>query len=160
MKKRVIAVVFGLSLLAFAGAGQPQTLIFEVQVPFPSVVGNQTLPAGAYQVERLLRRPVEADQVGMIVIRSIDPRLYKAVVTNLVRRSPGSRSSSRLVFANHDGRRYQSRRKAPAFRRGEYQLSGVRIEGEKGHQIPNAAHESELVGSDAPQEEVVLAELR
>jgi hypothetical protein len=94
MKKRVIAVVFGLSLLAFAGEGQPQTLTFKMQVPFPFVVGNQTLPAGTYQVQRLLGRPVEADQGGMIVIRSVNPRLYKAVVTNLVRRSPGSRSSS------------------------------------------------------------------
>jgi hypothetical protein len=145
MKKRVIAVLFGLSLLAFAGEGQPQTLTFNVQVPFPFVVGNQTLPAGAYQVERLLGRPVEADQVGMIVIRSINPRLYKAVVTNLVRWSPGSRSSSQVVFVNHAGRRY---------------LSGVRIEGEKGHQIPNVSDESELVGSDVLQEEVVLAELR
>jgi len=50
MKKRVIAVVFGLSLLAFAGEGQPQTLTFKMQVPFPFVVGNQTLPAGTYQV--------------------------------------------------------------------------------------------------------------
>jgi hypothetical protein len=145
MKKRVIAVVFGLSLLAFAGDGQPQSLSFKVQVPFPFVVGNQTLPAGAYQVERLLGRPIEADQVGMIVIRSINPRLYKAVVTNLVPRSPGSRSNSQLVFANRAGRRY---------------LSGVRISGEKGHQIPNISHESELIGSDAPREEVILAELR
>ena len=145
MKKRVIAVVFGLSLLAFAGEGQPQTLTFKMQVPFPFVVGNQTLPAGTYQVQRLLGRPVEADQVGMIVIRSINPQLYKAVVTDLVRPSPSSRNSSQLVFANHAGRRY---------------LSGVRIEGEKGHQIPNVSHESELVGSDASEEEVVLAELR
>ena len=35
-----------------------------------------------------------------------------------------------------------------------------RQEGEKGHQIPNVSHESELVGSDASEEEVVLAELR
>jgi hypothetical protein len=41
MKKRVIAVVFGLSLMAFAGDGQPQTLTFKAQVPFPFVVGNR-----------------------------------------------------------------------------------------------------------------------
>ncbi len=40
-------------------------------VPFPFVVGNQTLPAGTYQVQRLLGQPVEADQVGMVVIRGI-----------------------------------------------------------------------------------------
>jgi hypothetical protein len=144
MKKRVIAVVFGLSLLAFAGEVQAQTITFKVKVPFPFVVGNQTLPAGTYQIQRLLGRPVEADQVGMIVIRSSNPRLYQAVVTNLVHRSPGSRSSSELVFANHAGQCY---------------LSGVRIEREKDHQIPNVSPESELVGSDAPQEKVVLAEL-
>jgi hypothetical protein len=126
------------------GKAQAQTMTFKAHVPFPFVVGNQTLPAGTYQIQRLLGRPVEADQVGMIVIRSTDPRVYKAVVTNLVRRSPGSRSSSQLMFANHASQRY---------------LSEVGIEGEKGHQIPNVSPESELVGSTASREEVVLAEL-
>jgi len=97
MKKRVIATLFVLGLLTFAGELQAPTITFGVQVPFPFVVGNQTLPASTYQIQRLQGRPREADESGMIVLRSSPPRLYKAVVTNLVRRSPSSRSSSELV---------------------------------------------------------------
>jgi hypothetical protein len=144
MKNRVIAILFVLGLLAIAGNAHAQTVSFKTNIPFSFVLGNQTLPAGTYQVQRLLGRPGAADEIGMIVVRSTIPRVYKAVVTNLVRRSPGSRSSSQLMFANHASQRY---------------LSEVRIEGEKGHQIPNVFAESELVGSNASQEEVVLAEL-
>jgi len=144
MKKRVIAVLFGLSLLAFAGEVQAQTITFKVQVPFSFVVGNQTLPAGSYQVQRLLGRPGEADEVGMIVMRSTDPRVYKAVVTNLVRQPLDSDNISHLVFASHAGQHY---------------LFAVHIKGEKVHQIPNVSRQSERAGFDAPPEEVVIAEL-
>lgn len=144
MKKRVIAVVFGLGLLAFAGEVQAQTTTFKVQVPFPFVVGSQTLPGGIYQVQRLLGRPAKADQVGLIVIRSTDPRVYKAVVTNLVRQPLDSNSSSQLVFANRGGQHY---------------LAEVHVQGEKNHQIPNVSRVSELARPDVSQEEVVLAEL-
>ena len=67
------------------------------------------------------------------------------MVTNLVHPSLGSRTRSQLVFARHAGQRY---------------LSEVRVEGEKSHQIPNVSSEPELVGFNASQEEVVLAELQ
>jgi len=67
------------------------------------------------------------------------------VVTNLVRQPTDSRGSSQLVFASRAGRHY---------------LSEVHVQGEKSHQIPNVSHQLELVGFDASQEEVVLAELR
>ncbi|MFZ1140824.1 MAG: hypothetical protein WAN76_16685 [Candidatus Sulfotelmatobacter sp.] len=145
MKKRVIAVLFGLSLLAFVGEVQAQTTTFKVQVPFPFVVGNQTLPAGTYQIQRLLGRPREADEIGIIVVRSSAPRLYKAVVTDLVRLPLDSNSSSQLVFANRGGQHY---------------LAEVHVQGEKNHQIPNVSRELELARSNVSQEEVVLAELR
>jgi hypothetical protein len=126
------------------GNAHAQTMTLKAHVPFPFVVGNQTLPAGTYQIQRLLGRPGEADQIGMIVVRSIDPRVHQAVVTNLVHPSPGSRSSSQLMFARKTGQRY---------------LSEVRTEGEKGHRVPNAPQQSELLGFDASQEQVVLAAL-
>jgi hypothetical protein len=133
-----------LSLLAFAGEVQAQTTTFKVQVPFPFAVGNQTLPTGTYQVQRLLGRPAKADQVGLIVIRSTDPLVYKAVVTSLVRQPLDSNSSSQLVFANRGGQHY---------------LAEVHVQGEKNHQIPNVSREPELARPDVSQEEVVLAEL-
>ncbi|MFZ0865004.1 MAG: hypothetical protein ABR881_30120 [Candidatus Sulfotelmatobacter sp.] len=144
MKHRVIATLFVLGLLAVAGNAHAQTITFKAHVPFPFVLGNQTLPAGTYQVQRLLGRPREADQVGMIVMRSTIPRVYKAVVTNLVRQPLDSNSSSQLVFANRGGQHY---------------LAEVHMQGEKNHQIPNVSRESELARPDVSQEEVVLAEL-
>ena len=143
MKHRVIAtlVVF-LGLLAVAGNAHAQTVTFKTRVPFPFVVGNQTLPAGTYQIQRLLGRPGEADEIGMIVVRSTDPRVYKAVVTNFAHQSLGLGSSSGLVFARHAGQRY---------------LSEVRIQGEKSHQIPNVFRES--LGLNVSPERVALAEL-
>ena len=76
MKKRmVIALLCVLGLLAVAGNAHAQTMTFKTRVPFPFVVGNQTLPAGTYQIQRLLGRPGEPDEVGMIVVRSTDPRV-------------------------------------------------------------------------------------
>jgi hypothetical protein len=122
-----------------------QTMSLKAYVPFPFLVGNQTLPPGTYQIQRLMGRPAEADEVGMIVLRSTDLQLYKAVVTNLVPQPLDSGGNSQLMFARRAGQRY---------------LTEVRIGGEKGHQIPNVAPESELARDDASQEEVILADLR
>jgi len=134
-----------LSTLAQQPAVQAQTITFKASVPFPFVLGNQTLPPGTYQIQRLLGRPADADEVGMIVVRSTDPYVYKAVVTNLVRQSVDSDGNSHLVFARHSGQRY---------------LSEVRIGGERGHQISCVPSGPELTNVDVSQEEVVLADLR
>ena len=143
-KQMVIALLCVLGLLAVGGKAQAQTTTFKTHIPFPFVVGNQTLPAGTYQIQRLLGRPGAADEIGMIVVWNTYPRVYKAVVTNLVRQSPDSHSRSQLMFVGHAGQHY---------------LSEVHIEGEKGHRIPNVSPESELGGFDGSQEEIVLAEL-
>jgi len=142
MKNRVIAVLFVLGLLAVAGKAQAQTMTFKTQVPFPFVVGNQTLPAGTYQIQRLMGRPVEGEDVGVIVVRGADRGAYKAVVTNLVQQPLESPSDSQLMFTRHAGQRY---------------LSEVRIQGEKSHQIPNVFRES--LGLNVSPERVALAEL-
>jgi hypothetical protein len=115
------------------GKPRAQTMTFRVYVPFPFVVGNQTIPAGVYEVQRLMGRPAGADEIGMIVVRSIQSRVYKAMVTNLAWHPPAPGSSAQLVFARRAGQHY---------------LSGLRIAGEKGHEIPNVAPESELVEFD------------
>jgi len=116
-----------------SGKASAQTITFRAYIPFPFVVGNETLPAGVYQVQRLMGRSAEGDMIGMIVVRSTDPRVYKAVVTNLVRQPQASGSGAQLLFARYGGQRY---------------LSELRITGEKGQQIPNVAPESELVQFD------------
>jgi hypothetical protein len=129
------------------GKVHAQTTTFKGYVPFPFVVGNRAFPAGIYQIQRLLGRPADTDEIGVIAVRNdnfpIVP-VYGAVVTNLIKQPPDSRSSPQLVFARRAGRHY---------------LSEVRIAGEKGHRIPNTAPESELAGFDSSREEVALAEL-
>jgi hypothetical protein len=115
------------------GKVRAQTMTFRAYVPFPFVVGNQTLPAGVYQVQRLMGRSAETDEIGIIVVRGTDQYVYKAVVTNLAWHSLASGSSAQLVFARRAGQRY---------------LSELRIAGEKGHEVPNVAPESELVEFD------------
>ena len=116
-----------------SGKVPAQTMTFRAYIPFPIVVGNQTLPAGVYQVQRLMGRSAEGDEVGMIVVRSTDPRVYKAVVTNLVGLPEASGKGAQLLFARHGGQHY---------------LSEFHIAGEKGHKISNVAPESELVQFD------------
>jgi hypothetical protein len=144
MRNRVITILLLLGSLSVAATAHAQTTTYKAQVPFPFVVGNQTLPAGTYQVQRLLGRPVNADQVGLIVIRSTDSLVYKAVLTNVVRQPFDANRGSQLVFANLGGQHY---------------LSEVHVQGEKDHQIPNSSRQFERAGSDASQEEVVVAEL-
>jgi hypothetical protein len=119
--------------IAPPGKVRAQTMTFRAYVPFPFAVGNQTLPAGVYQVQRLMGRPAETDEIGIIVVRSIESRVYKAVVTNLVPQPLDSRSSTQLVFARRSSQRY---------------LAELRIAGEKRHEVPNVAPESELVEFD------------
>jgi len=114
-------------------------------VPFPFVAGNQTLPPSTYRVQRLMGRPTDTGKVGIIVLRSTDPRVYKALVTNLVRPPVNSRSGSQLVFADQAGQHY---------------LSAVRIEGEMSHQIAKVPTEFELASSELAQDEIALAGLR
>jgi hypothetical protein len=144
MKNQVLVVLLVLSSLVFAANAHAQTMTFKARVPFPFVIGNQTLPAGNYQIQRLLGRPGEGDQIGMIVIRGTERGVYKAVVTELAPQPDEPRGGSQLVFAKRAGQHY---------------LSEVYVQGEKDQHIPNVSQEPELVGSDASEQAVVLAEL-
>jgi len=124
---------------------EANTATFTTSVPFPFVVGNQILPAGSYQIQRLLGHPNHADEIGMIVVRSADPRIYKAVVTMLVENSSPSHDNPRLVFTVIANQHY---------------LAEVWMKGEKSQAIPGALAQSDAFGADAPRSEIVLAALR
>lgn len=120
-----------------------QTVSFKVHVPFSFMVGNQILPPGSYRIQRLLGPPGAGDQVGMIVVRGTDHYAYKAILTKLSPESNDSRTTSRLLFSEHEGQRY---------------LSEVRIGGEQGHVVPYSPGELESQ-SDVSGEQVAVAEL-
>ena len=122
---------------------EEQTAAFNAYVPFQFVVGNQTLPAGHYQIQRLMGRPSEADEIGMIVVRSnekpLSSAVYQAVVTRLGAKCLDQDNAAQLVFVG---------------RSGERQLSEVRITGEKAHKLANLSSGSEALRADASQERI------
>jgi len=83
---------------------------FRVTVPFPFVVGNQTLPAGTYVVQRLLGKPKSAADVGVIVIKGGDHHVYKVIMTGYGKESRAvDAAGSRLIFTSFKGREYLDR---------------------------------------------------
>jgi hypothetical protein len=100
------SLMVGLTI-SLAGA---QVSSFQVTVPFPFVVRNQTLPAGNYVVQRFLGKPKSSADVRVIVMKSRDHHVYKVLVT-------GSRQESRvvgaagsgLIFTSFRGREYLNR---------------------------------------------------
>jgi hypothetical protein len=104
-----IAKVIGIlvALLTFPASAQVTT--FQAVVPFPFVVGNQTLPAGAYIVQRYLGRPKKQDGTGLIVMKG-NHHLYKVIVTGSSDVPDAGRTEvSRLIFTTFAGKQYLNR---------------------------------------------------
>src|ERR1700690_1041597 len=67
-----------------------------VKVPFDFAIGAQVFPAGTYKFESLLNPVRGKDSIDVLVVRSLEGRLYRAVVTQVVGSdNPGN---PRLVF--------------------------------------------------------------
>jgi len=95
--------------IALPGTVQAQTSTFVAHVPFEFVVGGQTLPPGTYIVQRLLGKRSAQDTTGVVVLKTEDHRVYKALITGL---SSGARAqqakSSGLLFTRIEGKQYLS----------------------------------------------------
>jgi hypothetical protein len=87
-----------------------QVSSFQVTIPFPFVVGNQTLPAGTYMVQRFLGKPKSPADVRVIVMKANDKHVYKVLVTGSREESRAAGAAgSRLIFTSLGGREYLSR---------------------------------------------------
>lgn len=87
-----------------------QVFTFKANVPFPFVVGSQTLPAGTYVIQRHFGDPKGPDGTGLIVMRGGRHHIYKVIVTGTVRANdPGGTRASRLIFTSFNGRQYLNR---------------------------------------------------
>jgi hypothetical protein len=106
MKNRVIATLFVLGLLAVAGNAHAQTMTFKAHVPFPFVVGNQTLPAGTYKFRSLLDSVPGKDTIDVLEVRSVEGHLYRAIVTDVI--ASEQSNHPRLVFTRSDSRVFPS----------------------------------------------------
>lgn len=121
-----------------------QVSSFQASIPFPFVVGKQTLPAGTYVVQRFLGKPKKAEDVGLIVMKTSDHHVYKVIVTAA---GEGLRTTSdgesKLIFTNFKGREY---------------LNQVCVAGDAVvHQVANVPPEGVVRGNNG---EVIVTGLR
>jgi hypothetical protein len=105
--RRLMALRVLTMCLAISGT-HVQASSFRAQVPFAFVVGSQTFPAGSYIVQRLFGKIFES--TGVVVIKTSDRRIYRAVITHLKVDGPKDRVGvSKLSFTTFRGQHYLSR---------------------------------------------------
>ncbi len=110
MKLAAIAKLMGILVVLLTAPAPAQVASFQAVVPFPFVVGTQTLPAGAYVVERYLGKPRKQDGTGLIVMKGSNHHIYKVIVTGASDVPDAGRTEvSRLVFTTFAGKQYLNR---------------------------------------------------
>jgi hypothetical protein len=83
---------------------------FQAAIPFPFVVGKQTLPAGTYVVQRFLGKPKKASDMGVVVMKASEHHIYKVIITASGEKSRvASATGSRLIFTSFKGQQYLNR---------------------------------------------------
>jgi len=146
MKNQALALFAILASLLASGSALAQNNTFRAEVPFAFVIGNQELPAGSYQFERLLGKPLSSDAIGMVAVRNRELHIYEVVITRLSAQSDPTESICKLSFRRHDGQRY---------------LDQVWIAGDARRQMfPVAFPETHLAAENAPGDEISMTQLR
>jgi hypothetical protein len=110
MKTKIVSLVFLWVLSLCPSVGLAQTsrrAATPVRVPFAFVVGNQAFPAGDYEFHSLLNSVAGKDTIDVLVVRSMDGQLYRAIVTHVVRGDVES-GRPRVVFTRNGGRAFLS----------------------------------------------------
>ena len=108
MKTRVSMLIVLVAMLAISlgNAQASHHSALTVKVPFEFVVGHQTFPAGTYKFHSSLNSIPSKDAIDVLVMRSADGRLYRAIVTDVVgTEGPGN---PRLVFTRGGDRTFLS----------------------------------------------------
>ena len=148
MKTRFLTLVMVVFLVGFTAApSQAKAARFRAEIPFEFVVGHSTLPPGQYIFQRLLGKAKAEDCIGILVVSSVDSRIYRAIVTAMgSQRMDAGSSDSRLVFIRHVGRHYLDR----------VGLAGDEV----AHVLPNVPREA-IVAKEANAGDVIsMAQLR
>lgn len=99
MKSNLVSLVVLWVLSLYPSVGYAQTShqsALTVKVPFEFVIGNQAFPAGTYKFQSLLNSVPGKDAIDVLVVRGIEGRLYRAIVTGVIA-SPEP-NNARLVF--------------------------------------------------------------
>ena len=141
MMKTLSRITGMLALALFATqAGQAQEPIL-ANIPFAFTVGNMTLPAGEYRVEKL------RDSSPALLIQRTDRGASMIVITSAVEVN-APQAQTKLIF-NHRGK--------------QYFLSQVWTAGNaRGRELPNSRKEKEqglLARNEAPEQITTVARL-
>ena len=73
---------------------------FKVDVPFPFVLNGQTLPAGAYVIER-----TDPAKPNIVTLKKVDGGIVRVVITQRIEKDEPSSASS-LIFIQRKGKHY------------------------------------------------------
>ncbi len=134
--KSLQAIALGLGLLVVTAAANAQGTTVRANIPFSFVVGNQPLPAGEYEIKRMLGNDILAIQ---------DSEGNRAVALTLACESSAPSEKTELVF----------HRVGPY-----YFLWQVRTEGSSyGRQFQKGRMEAEEASNQKTDNVVILAEL-
>jgi hypothetical protein len=101
--KGLFAAVLIMAAIGVAKAQTPRHNPLTVKVPFEFVVGNRVFPAGTYRFRSLLNSIAGKDAVDVVEVRSMEGRLYQAVVTDVIGREEET-AGPKVVFARRGGR--------------------------------------------------------
>ncbi len=107
-----ISVLTALGIMFVSLATYPvlaQVSAFEATVPFPFVVGNHTLPAGTYTVQRLMGKPKGTHALSVIVMKANDHHVYNVIVTATGEEHHATAKESKLIFTSFKGKEYLNR---------------------------------------------------
>jgi hypothetical protein len=110
MKNKIVcvAVLWVLSLCPSVGFAQASRQAgVAVKAPFEFVVGNQTFPAGTYKFRSLRNSVAGKDAIDVLEVRSMESRLYRAIVTDVVG-SADEASRPRVRFTRSGGQIFLS----------------------------------------------------
>ena len=124
MKRQALSLVSLLSLLLVAGSAIAQTIHVRANIPFNFAVGNETFPAGTYDLATI------SDDTKMLQLRARDGDSGMIVASD-VAENLKSANKTKLVFNRHGS---------------QYFLSEIWLVGEtRGRQLPKTSREKEVV---------------
>lgn len=140
MRKKALAiallVVLSMAVVAVSARAQA-SLPLTANIPFEFVVGNQTLPAGEYRIERLL-----SGRPDVLLIRGKDSHALTAVMTMAVL-AKDWQAESKLIFNRYGD---------------HYFLSQIWTQGDNsGRELYKTPRETELARKAVKREVAVLA---
>ena len=140
MTKKALAiasvVVLSMAVASVSARAQASSPLL-ANIPFQFVVGDQTLPAGEYRIERML-----SGNPKVLLIRGNDGSAHRTVMTMEVLAN-GWQAESKLIFNRYGN---------------HYFLSQIWTQGDNsGRELFKSQRESELAGKQAKREVAVLA---